>query len=401
MKNIKKPILLSPVANYEMLIAAIDGGADAVYLGVKGQNMRESAKNFSIKDLKKISRIAHDSNVKVYLTLNTICFDEEINKIKKTLISAKKAKIDAIISWDLGVIKLAKDLKLEVHLSTQASASNSIAINEYKKLGIKRFVLARECSLNQIKKIIKNTNTEIEIFIHGAMCVAVSGRCFLSHFLYGQSANKGKCIQPCRREYIATDIETNKQLEIHNNFILSPKDLCALPFLEKILDLNICALKIEGRGKSPDYVKIVTSVYREAIDLYFEKKLTSKKKEELLEKLKTVYNRDFSDGFYLGRPINEWTDIRGSKATKTKTRIGKVTNYFRKIDVAEIKIEARSLKINDNILIIGPTTGVLEEKIKEIQLSKNNFTKIAKKGDLVAIKVKKRVRRNDEIYLYG
>lgn len=401
MKNIKKPILLSPVANYEMLIAAIDGGADAVYLGVKGQNMRESAKNFSIKDLKKISKIAHDSKVKVYLTLNTICFDEEINKIKKTLISAKKAKIDAIISWDLGVIKLAKEQKLEVHLSTQASASNSIAINEYKKLGIKRFVLARECSLNQIKKIIKNTNAEIEIFIHGAMCVAVSGRCFLSHFLYGQSANKGKCIQPCRREYIATDIETNKQLEIHNNFILSPKDLCTLPFLEKILDLNICVLKIEGRGKSPDYVKIVTSVYREAIDLYFEKKLTSKKKEELLEKLKTVYNRDFSDGFYLGRPINEWTDIRGSKATKTKTRIGKVTNYFRKIDVAEIKIEARSLKINDNILIIGPTTGVLEEKIKEIQLSKNNFTKIAKKGDLVAIKVKKRVRRNDEIYLYG
>ena len=401
MKNIKKPILLSPVANYEMLIAAIDGGADAVYLGVKGQNMRESAKNFSIKDLKKISKIAHDSKVKVYLTLNTICFDEEINKIKKTLISAKKAKIDAIISWDLGVIKLAKEQKLEVHLSTQASASNSIAISEYKKLGIKRFVLARECSLNQIKKIIKNTNTEIEIFIHGAMCVAVSGRCFLSHFLYGQSANKGKCIQPCRREYIATDIETNKQLEIHNNFILSPKDLCALPFLEKILDLNICALKIEGRGKSPEYVKIVTSVYREAIDLYFEKKLTSKKKEELFEKLKTVYNRDFSDGFYLGRPINEWADTRGSKATKTKTRIGKVTNYFRKIDVAEIKIEARSLKINDNILIIGPTTGVLEEKIKEIQLSKNNFTKIAKKGDLVAIKVKKRVRRNDEIYLYG
>ncbi len=401
MKNIKKPILLSPVANYEMLIAAIDGGADAVYLGVKGQNMRESAKNFSKKDLKKISKIAHDSNVKVYLTLNTICFDEEINKIKKTLISAKKAKIDAIISWDLGIIKLAKEQKLEVHLSTQASASNSIAISEYKKLGIKRFVLARECSLNQIKKIIKNTNTEIEIFIHGAMCVAVSGRCFLSHFLYGQSANKGKCIQPCRREYIATDIETNKQLEIHNNFILSPKDLCALPFLEKILDLNICALKIEGRGKSPEYVKIVTSVYREAIDLYFEKKLTSKKKEELLEKLKTVYNRDFSDGFYLGRPINEWTDIRGSKATKTKTRIGKVTNYFRKIDVAEIKIEARSLKINDVILIIGPTTGVLEEKIKEIQLSKNNFTKIAKKGEVVAIKVKKRVRRNDEVYLYG
>lgn len=401
MKNIKKPILLSPVANYEMLIAAIDSGADAVYLGVKGQNMRESAKNFSIKDLKKISKIAHDSNVKVYLTLNTICFDEEINKIKKTLISAKKAKIDAIISWDLGVIKLAKDLKLEVHLSTQASASNSIAINEYKKLGVKRFVLARECSLNQIKKIIKDTNAEIEIFIHGAMCVAISGRCFMSHFLYGQSANKGKCIQPCRREYIATDIETNKQLEIHNNFILSPKDLCTLPFLEKILNLNVSALKIEGRGKSPEYVKVVTSVYREAIDLYFEKKLNSKKKEELLEKLKTVYNRDFSDGFYLDKPINEWTDTRGSKATKTKTRIGKITNYFRKIGVAEIKIEARSLKINDEILIIGPTTGVLEEKIKEIQLSKNNFTKIAKKGEVVAIKVKKRVRRNDEIYLYG
>jgi len=367
----KKPILLAPVANFEMLIAAIDGGADAVYLGVKGLNMRESARNFTLRDLNRITKIAHDSKVKVYLTLNTICFDDEINKIKKTLISAKKAKIDAIISWDLGVIKLAREQKLEVHLSTQASVSNSLSINEYKKLGIKRFVLARECSLDQIKKIIRNTKADIEIFIHGAMCVAISGRCFMSHFLYGHSANRGKCIQPCRREYIATDIETNKQLEIHNNFILSPKDLCTLPFLEKILALNVSALKIEGRGKSPEYVKVVTSVYRDAIDLY-----------------------------YLGRPINEWTDTRGSKATKTKTRIGKITNYFRKISVAEIKIEARSLKINDDILIIGPTTGVLEENIKEMQLSKNNFTKIAKKGDLIAIKVKKRVRRNDEVYLF-
>lgn len=400
MKTIKKPILLAPVANFEMLMAAIDGGANAVYLGVKGLNMRESAKNFYLRDLSKITKIAHESKVKVYLTLNTICFDEEINKIKKTLIAAKKAKIDAIISWDLGVIKLAREQKLEVHLSTQASVSNSLAINEYKRLGIKRFVLARECSLDQIKKIIKNTNAEIEIFIHGAMCVAISGRCFMSNFLYGQSANRGKCIQPCRREYVATDVETNKQLEIQNNFILSPKDLCTLPFLEKILALNVSALKIEGRGKSPEYVKVVTSVYREAIDLYFENKLTSKKKQELMERLKTVYNRDFSAGFYLGKPINEWTNIRGSKATKTKTRIGKVTNYFRKINVAEIKIEARSLKINDDILIIGPTTGVLEEKVKEIQLSKNNFTKMAKKGELIAIKVKRRVRRNDEVYLF-
>lgn len=400
MKKIKKPILLAPVANFEMLSAAIQGGANAVYLGVKGTNMREGAKNFLKKDLKKITNIAHKNNVKVYLTLNTICFNEELKEIKKILIEAKKTKIDAIISWDLGVIKLAKEQNLEIHLSTQASVSNSLAINEYKKLGVKRVVLARECSLNNIKEIQKNANLEIEIFIHGAMCVALSGRCFLSQFLYGASANKGKCIQPCRREYLIKDVETNKELELHNNFILSPKDLCTLPFIEKILELNVSALKIEGRGKSPEYVKTVTSVYRQAIDKYFEKQLTPEIKKELFEKLKTVYNRGFSDGFYLGKPINEWSEIRGSIATKTKTKIGKITNFFVKKNVAEIKIESNSLKINDDILIIGPTTGVLEETIKEMKYEKNISTTIAKKGEIISIKVKERVRRNDEVYLF-
>lgn len=399
---IKKPILLAPVGNYEMLTSAIKGGADAVYLGVRGLNMRETAKNFTLKDLPKITKIAHQSKVKVYLTVNVVCFDEEIKDVKKTLLAAKKAKIDAIIAWDLGVIKLAKELKLEIHLSTQSSVSNSLAIEEYKRFGVKRVVLARECSLEQIKKIIKNTKLEIEIFIHGAMCVALSGRCFLSQFTYGNntSANRGKCIQPCRREYLATDIETGKQLEIHNNFILSPKDLCTLSFIEKILEIKPHALKIEGRGKSPEYVYIVTRAYREAIDAYYSKKLTSKLKDKLITEIKTVYNREFSSGFYLGKPINEWTKTRGSSATKTKTKLGKITNYFSNIGVAEIKIESQSLKINDDILIIGPTTGVLEENVKTMEYSINNPTKIAKKGELVAIKVKERVRRNDEVYLF-
>lgn len=398
----KKPILLSPVGNYEMLTAAIQGGADAVYLGIRGLNMRENAKNFTIKDLPKITKIAHSKNVKVFLTVNVICFDEEISEIKKILLAAKKANIDAIISWDLGVISLARENGLEIHLSTQSSVSNSLAIKEYSKLGIKRFVLARECSLEQIKKIIKNTNSEIEVFIHGAMCVALSGRCFLSQFTYGDctSANRGKCIQPCRREYLITDTETGKQLEVHNNFILSPKDLCTLPFLENILALDVSALKIEGRGKSPEYVLIVTRAYRQAIDAYYSKKLTSELKEKLMSEIKTVYNREFSSGFYLGKPINEWTKTRGSSATKTKTKIGKITNYFSKIGVAEIKIESGSLKIGDNILVIGPTTGVLEEKITQMEYSKNNSTKIAKKGEVVAIKVKEIVRRNDEVYLF-
>jgi U32 family peptidase len=405
----KKPILLSPVGSFDMLISAIDAGCNAVYLGIKGINMRERARNFTLNDLPKVVKYAHERKVEVYLTLNTIIFDNEIKKIKKILDKAKKSKVDAIIAWDLSVIKLAREKKIPVHLSTQASVSNIEAIKEYYKLGIKRFVLARELSLDQIKKIIIQAkkiskDIEIETFIHGAMCVSLSGRCFLSQFLYGDktSANRGKCIQPCRREYIVKDKETNKELEIKNNFILSPKDLNTILFIDRLIKAKIDVFKIEGRAKGAEYVKIVTESYKEAIDLFFKKKLTTDIKKKLYKKLDTVYNRGFSDGFYQGKPIDQWTDAYGNKSKTKKTYLGKITNVFKKINVIEIKLEVKDLKLNDNILIIGDKVGTLQEKVKSIQRDVNTPLKIAKKGEVVAIKLSssKLPKKNDKVYLF-
>jgi putative protease len=397
----KKIELLAPVGNWEMLVAAVEAGANAVYLGIKGLNMRERANNFSIEDLKKITDYTHKNKVKVYLTVNTIIFDEELKIIKNVLSAAKKAKIDAIICWDMAVISMCKKLGLEIHLSTQGSTSNSQSIKLYKKLGVKRFVLARECSLEQIKGLTKIA--DIEVFAHGAMCVSVSGRCFLSQFLYGDktSANRGKCIQPCRRSYIVKDPETDKELKLKNNYIMSPKDLCTLPFIEKLIKANIKCLKIEGRARSPEYVKVVTESYRQAINSYYSKKLNKVLKKKLMDKLKTVYNRGFSSGFYLGKPINEWTEDYGNQATKKKTYLGKITNFYKKISVAEIKIHTGKINIGDNILIIGPTTGVHEQKVGDIEINKKKIVKSAKKGQVIGIKTTKMCRKNDQVYLFA
>jgi U32 family peptidase len=404
-----KPILLSPVGSWEMLISAIEAGCNAVYLGIKGINMRDRAKNFTLKDLSKIVSFAHKNKVEVYLTLNTIVFDKEIKKIEKILKKAKEVKIDGIIAWDLAVIKLARKYKLPIHLSTQASVSNIEAIKEYYKLGVKRFVLARELTLKDIIKIVKDakkidSKIEIETFIHGAMCVSESGRCFMSQFLYGNknSANKGKCIQPCRRKYIIIDPETRKELEVHNNYILSPKDLNTIMFIDKLIKAGISVFKIEGRIKGAEYVKIVTECYRKSIDLYFKNKLTLNEKNKLYNRLDTVYNRGFSDGFYKGTPINEWSDVYGNKSKTKKTYIGKVTKLFKKINVIEIKLEVSNLKINDNILIIGPKTGTIEQKVTSIQKDVKTPLKVAKKGEIVAIKIEgsKLPFKNDKIYLF-
>lgn len=404
----KKPILLAPVGSWEMLSAAINAGSDAVYLGIKGLNMRDSgAKNFSISDLKKITTICHSKDIQVYLTVNTIIYENEIKKVEKILTSAKKARIDAIIAWDFSVISLCRKLKLPIYLSTQASVSNFEAIKQYHALGVKRFVLARECTLVQVKEIIKKAkkldkNIQIEIFIHGAMCVSVSGRCFLSQFLYGNetSANRGKCIQPCRRNYIIKDPETEKELNVHNNYILSPKDLCTLPFIDKLIESGVDIFKIEGRGRSPEYVSIVTSCYREAIDAYYNHKLTPVLKEKLVKRLKEVYNKGFSNGFYLGKPISEWAGTYGTLATKKKTYIAKILNIYKKINVAEIKLENGPLKIGDTILIIGKNTGVHEQKVTSMQKDVSHPLKIANKGDVVAIKLDKTIEKADLIYLF-
>jgi len=385
--------LLSPMQDFVSLRAAIDAGADAVYFGLKEFSMRATAKNFKLNELKKVIDICHKNKIKAYLTLNTIVYENELNEIKQILKKVKQAKADAIHAWDMSVVNEALKLRIPVHLSTQASVSNSEAAKFYKKLGVKRIILARECSLDDIKKIKKEVKgIEIEVFVHGAMCISISGRCFISQFEFNKSANRGECLQPCRRDYIIEDEEGNK-LRLGKNYVLSPKDLCALPIIDKLIKAGVDAFKIEGRNRSPEYVKTVTEVYREAID----NRKADKKK--LFEKLKTVYNRGFSTGFFLGIPTkDDWADVYGSRATARKIYIGKIIHFYSKIKVAEVKIESKELRLGDRLMIQGPTTGVFEQKLTSMEV-KHKKIKQAKKGNLVAVKLEKPVRKNDKVYL--
>lgn len=409
--------ILAPVGNWEMLAAAIDGGADAVYFGTKQLTMRISCNNFELNELRKVVQKCHEHDVKAYLTVNTLVFDDEIDKVKQILETAKEGEIDAIICWDMATLRIAKELGLEIHLSTQASVANFEAIKFYHEQGVTRFILARELSLEQIESIkekIKEQglNIEIETFIHGAMCVAVSGRCFLSQDLFKKSANRGSCLHPCRRSYKATDTEEGHELEINNNFILSAKDLCTLPFIEKLIDAGIDSFKIEGRHKGPEYVKTIIECYKEVIKLYEDnkEKINNNKdnikkqefkilKEENLEKLKKVFNRKFSNGFYLGVPTaDDITDIYGSAATTRKEYIGVVKNFYNKINVVEIKVESGELNKNDKILVTGTTTGAKEQILESMQINHKNIDK-AKKGKNVAIKIEFTARPNDKVFV--
>jgi len=400
--KIKRPELIAPAGDWVSLRAAISN-ADAVYFGVEKLNMRANAKNFTINDISKVANLCHKNKLKAYLTLNTIIYDDEIEKIRKILKKAKEAEIDAIIAWDFSVVKECEKLGLDVHLSTQSSIANSGALlflkNKLKHL--KRVVLARELSLKKIEKIIKNIKNKIEIetFVHGAMCVSVSGRCFLSQELFGRSANRGDCLQPCRRDYIVKDSEEGHELSLGNNYVMSPKDLCSLPFIDKLIESGISAFKIEGRNRSPEYVKTVSSCYREAIDAYFDGKLTVELKKRLVERLKTVYNRGFSSGFYLGMPTSkDFTDVYGSKATTRKKYVGYVRNFYKKMGVAEIKLEAGDLKVGTILMFQGKTTGVVEQKVDSMELNHKKVGK-GKKGQSVAVKVKGLVRENDRVYV--
>lgn len=394
----KKPELMSPAGDWPALRAAIDSGADAVYFGVKELNMRAGAKNFSLDDLKEVVKLCHENKVKVYITLNTIVYENELSGIRKILKECKKQKVDAVIAWDLSVIKECKKMKIPFIISTQASISNSESAKYFKKIGAKRITLARECSLDDIKNIKKKAKVELEVFVHGAMCVSISGRCFLSQELFGKSANRGECLQPCRREYLVEELEERRKLKVGSHYILSPKDLCCLPFIGKLIETGIDSFKIEGRNRSPEYVKAVTSCYREAIDAVYEKRFDENLKKRLMEKLKTVYNRGFSKGFFFGMPAKkDFTDVYGSKATTRKEHIGVVKNFYGRIGVAEILIESGELKAGDDILVIGNTTGVFGQKISSLEINHKKITK-AGKGNRAAIKLNKKVRINDKIY---
>jgi len=400
--------IMAPVGSYASLHAAIQGGADSVYFGIGKLNMRSnSSQNFTLEDLKEISRICQEHNIRTYITLNTVIYDHELEEMKQIVDAAKVNSISALIASDWSVITYARSKGMEIHMSTQTNITNMEAVKYYAQFA-DVMVTARELQLAQVKAItetIKEQNikgpsgklVQIEIFAHGALCMAVSGKCYLSLDNLNSSANRGACLQPCRRKYIVKDKESDLELEIDGEYIMSPKDLNTVSFLDKILDAGVRVLKLEGRGRSPEYVKTVAAVYREAVDAWFAGDYTQERIDKWNDQLATVYNRGFWDGYYMGRKLGEWTEEYGNQATQRKTYIGKVTNYFNKIGVAELKIETHDLSIDEEIKIIGPTTGVYEDKVLEIRLDYDPVKK-AVKGDVCSIPVKELVRRGDKVY---
>jgi putative protease len=400
--------IMAPVGSYESLVAAIQGGAGSVYFGAEHLNMRSrSSNNFSIDDLKKIAGIAGKNNVKTYLTLNVEIFDGEIQQMHEVLDAAKNAGVSAVIAADVSVIQYARSIDLEVHISTQVNITNIEAVKFYANFA-DVVVLAREMNLGRIWEInkqieeqqIKGPNGQLiclELFAHGALCMAISGKCYLSLHEMNSSANRGSCLQTCRRAYTVTDKETGAELDIDNEYIMSPKDLKTIHFLNKILDAGVSVLKIEGRARSPEYVKTTVECYKEAVDAYFEGTFNDEKIKDWNERLSSVFNRGFWDGYYLGQRLGEWSGNYGSQATKRKLYIGKCTNYFTNIEVAEFKLETSNIKVGDEIIISGPTTGVVQTTITEIRFDLKKV-KEGLKGQSISIPVGTKIRRSDKLF---
>lgn len=401
--------LMAPVGSYESLSAAIQAGANSVYFGIEKLNMRaRSSNNFTFDDLHNIVDICTKANVKTYLTVNTIIYDDEIEKMQAVIDAAAEANINAIIASDIAVMSYARKKGVEVHASTQLNITNIEAVEFFANY-CDVMVTARELSLDQVANItyqIKKRNikgpagelVKIEVFCHGALCMAVSGKCYLSLHEYNSSANKGACLQTCRRAYIVTDKETGAELEIDNQYIMSPKDLLTIAFIDKIIESGVSVLKIEGRARSAEYVKTVVECYDEAINSYFDKTYSLDKIKNWETKLSTVFNRGFWNGYYLGQKLGEWSEVYGSKATKTKVYLGKVLNYFSNIGVAELKLEtAEELNVNDEVIFLGPTTGVVEQQVKEIRVDLKSVNKVGQ-GALFSIIAESLVRRGDKLY---
>ena len=400
--------LMAPAGDFESLRAAIQGGANAVYFGVGKLNMRSgSAKNFTVEDLPEITRICNKAHIKSYLTLNIVMYDAELEDMKKLVSKAKEAGISAIIATDPAVINVVRNYDIPLHISTQANISNIESVKFYAGLA-DVMVLARELSIDQMKHICDSIEKEqikgpggelvrIEVFIHGALCMAISGKCYLSLHQSNKSANRGACRQICRKGYEVTDLDSGEKLNVDHEYIMSPKDLNTIPFLDKIIDAGVKILKIEGRGRSPEYVKTVTESYHNALIAIEKGEFDEKFINESKARLESVFNRGFWDGYYLGRKLGEWSGKYGSSATKRKVYIGKGINYFSKIGVAEFLIESQSLHVGDDILITGPTTGVIESKVNEIRVDLKNVDSSVK-GEYCSIPISEKVRRADKLY---
>lgn len=390
-----RPEIMAPAGNFECLQAAIQGGADSVYFGVEKLNMRShSANNFRMEDLPEIVRICSESGVRTYLTLNIVLYENDLDDMRRTLDAAKAAGITAVIASDMAAISYARNIGMEVHISTQLSISNSEALRFYARFA-DVIVLARELNLHQVREIhdiivrdgIKGPSgrtVEIEMFAHGALCMAVSGKCYLSLHEYGASANRGSCYQICRRGYEVTDLETGNRLVVDNKYIMSPKDLCTIEFVDKMMEAGVSVLKIEGRARSAEYVRKVVSCYRRAADAVCDGTFSPELAAGLKSELSEVFNRGFWDGYYQGARLGEWSEVYGSKATRQKVYCGKVTNWFAKLGVAEILVESAALHKGDRILVIGPSTGVVEMDVDEIRVDLKPVDK-AEKGEYCSI----------------
>jgi len=402
--------IMAPAGSYESLIAAIQGGADSVYFGAEQLNMRAaSSNNFSLDDLRKIVSICKKNGLKSYITVNVVVYDHEIEQMHRIIDAAAESGINAVIASDLAVINYAFASGIEVHLSTQLNITNIESLKFYSKWADVA-VLARELNLDQVRHIYNSITQQdirgpkgdlikIEMFVHGALCMAISGKCYLSLHENNKSANRGECYQTCRKSYIATGKESGYELEIDNEYIMSPKDLCTIGFLDKLIDAGVRVLKIEGRARSAEYVKEVSSCYNEAVIAIENGTYNTEKAKAWTKRLSTVFNRGFWDGYYLGQKIGEWNTNYGSSATKRKIYLGKITNYFTKLNVAEIKLENGDLNKGDTILITGPTTGVVEYNVDEIRVDLEISEK-AKKGELCSIKTPDYLRRSDKVYKF-
>lgn len=400
--------IMAPVGSYESLYAALQGGADSVYFGVEGLNMRaRSSANFTLEDLKNIVTICTERGVKTYLTVNTIIYNNELGKMHSVVDAAAEAGVTAVIASDLSAILYAHAVGVEVHISTQCNVTNYEVVKFYSQYA-DVIVLAREVALDQVleihRQIIENDLRgpkgeliKIEMFAHGALCMAVSGKCYLSLHEKNASANRGACFQICRRAYTVKDREDEVELDIENEYIMSPKDLCTVGFVNKMIDAGVRVFKIEGRARSAEYVRTVCECYDEAIRAYLDNDYSPEKIKAWKERLSTVFNRGFWDGYYLGQRLGEWSEVYGSKATKKKILLGKVTNYFTRLQVGEFKIESYDLCVGDEILIQGPTTGTLQMQVPEIRVDLRPVEKV-EKGILFSMPVAEKLRRGDKLY---
>ena len=401
--------IMSPVGSYESLQAAIQGGANAVYFGVGKLNMRSrSAANFTVEDLGRICEIAHAAGVRTYLTINTIIYNNEIEEMHALVDAAKEAGVSAVIASDMAVITYANRVGVEVHISTQCNVSNVEAVRYYAQFA-DVIVTARELPLRQVAEITqfirdndirgpKGELVQVEVFAHGALCMSVSGKCYLSLDNYNYSANRGACLQVCRRGYIVKDKESDLELEIDNEYIMSPKDLCTIGFLDKVVKAGVRVLKIEGRGRSADYVRTVTECYREAVEAIADGSYSKEKIEGWMTRLATVFNRGFWDGYYLGRKLGEWSERYGSQATENKVYLGPVKNWFGRIGVAEVQLQtAETLKVGDEVMVTGETTGVYRATVEELRTDRDPVPEVHQ-GDCFSIKASETLHRGDKVY---